>query len=116
MTVEVDTTDEIALTGFVLSLGARDWVRFVAADGHHSFAVPMSPSSSQYCAASASNCTCDEHQLNGGRCTHIWAVRFHMLREQGEDFAFASSESPFDSEALHRSECLISHADQRSSR
>ena len=114
MAVHVDTTDEIAMTGFVLSLGARAWVRFLSADGHCFFAVPTGSSACEYRAASAVNCTCDEHQLIAARCAHIWAVRFHLLREQGEDFVLAPSEPDLGVEPLRRSECMTTRADRPS--
>ena len=89
MVVHVDTTDERAVTGFVLPLGAADWARFRTADGGYFFGVPAGRSADGFRAASACTCSCDEHQLVDVRCAHIWAVRFHILREQGEEFVLA---------------------------
>jgi hypothetical protein len=100
MAVQVDTTDQAAMTGFVLSLSARTWIRFLSADSHCSFAVPADSSLPGYRVASAVNCTCDEHLLTDARCAHIWAVRFHLLREQGEEFVLAPCEVVIGREAL----------------
>src|SRR4051812_44268026 len=103
MTVQVDTTDEGALTGFILSLDGRNWIRFRSTDGHCFFAVPTDSSNSGYQAASTLDCTCDEHQLLDTWCAHIWAVRFHILREQGEDFLLAPCDPALGVEAYGRS-------------
>src|SRR4051812_45362543 len=89
MVVHVDTTDARAVTGFVLSLGAADWVRFRTADGGYSFGLPAGRSAGGVRAASSYTCSCDEHQLVDVRCAHIWAIRFHILREQGEEVVLA---------------------------
>jgi hypothetical protein len=89
MVVHVDTTDERAVTGFVLSLGAADWVRFQTADDGYLFGVPTGRSTGGFRAASTCTCSCNEHQSVDVRCAHIWAVRFHLLREQGEVFVLA---------------------------
>ncbi len=85
MIVRVDTTDPHARAGCALALEGVQWLRLGTGDDGQYFAVVSAPSGQDFHVASSGSCTCDEHQLGGARCAHIWAVRYHLLRERGDD-------------------------------